>query len=103
MSDVFAIIIEHYYLDKDVADGTWVIGDRLWPVASRSAALRSLKAPSSALQNSGISRPRIRDRYRCDGLVYCDDGLIGKSGISKIFTKSRDKSLLASGNSINLS
>jgi len=34
--------------------------------------------------NRGISQSRIRDRYRCDRLVYCDNSLIGKSGISQI-------------------
>jgi len=35
----------------------------------------------------GISQSGIRDRYRCDGLVYCDNRLIGKNGISQILRK----------------
>ena len=35
----------------------------------------------------GLSQSRIRDRYRCDGAVYCDNRLIGKNGISLISRK----------------
>jgi hypothetical protein len=54
MSDVFACIIEHHHLERMADEGTWVIGDRLRPVGSRAAALRSLKAPGTAFNHDPV-------------------------------------------------
>lgn len=48
MSDVIACMVEQKQLNQTVHEADWLIGQTIFPVAFRGAALRSLKEPGTA-------------------------------------------------------
>ncbi|KAF2840739.1 metalloprotease, partial [Patellaria atrata CBS 101060] len=56
VSDVFACMAEQWHFRQTSATADWLLGQTLFPVARRGAALRSLKAPGTAYDDEILGR-----------------------------------------------
>lgn len=56
ISDVFACMVEQWHLGQTSEQGDWILGQTIWPVGRRGAALRSLKAPGTAYNDPIIGK-----------------------------------------------
>ncbi|KAJ6150501.1 hypothetical protein N7471_001700 [Penicillium samsonianum] len=81
ISDVFACMAEQWHFGQTSAQGDWILGQNILPVARKGAALRSLKAPGTAYNDNLGKDPQIshmRDYVTTDkdnGGVHYNSGI----------------------------
>lgn len=56
ISDVFACMAEQWHFSQTAAEGDWILGQNIFPVARRGVALRSLKEPGTAYNDSLLGK-----------------------------------------------
>ena len=55
-ADVFGIVIKQYHLKQSTDDSNWLLGERLWTPSIHGKALRSMKDPRIAYDDSLIGK-----------------------------------------------
>jgi Zn-dependent metalloprotease len=82
ISDVFACMAEQWHSAQTAAQGDWIIGQNLFPVARKGVALRSLKSPGTAFNDPVFGKDRqvahMRDYVKTDvddGGVHINSGI----------------------------
>jgi Zn-dependent metalloprotease len=74
MSDVFACMVEQWHLDQTSGQGDWILGQTIWPVGRKGAALRSLKAPGTAYNDPILGKDTQPAHMRDYNTTKADNG-----------------------------